>query len=1324
LFNVASDIVRPIPATAMNWAQIFGNLGTRAAGGKAQTGEQFWQGPGTDQVAKFSGGGNANNLGTTRNVIGNAAQVALYAAPGAPEALGLSTAAKVGIDAGLGASGGLASVFTNEPKATKSDYLKAAGIGGVLGGIAAPVTGFFAKGINKLRGGEAAAAERFISKLAESDDAGGIARELGKAVPTADKALVDEASTYLAGETNPDTIRSVIDNLQHNAGGAKLDPTVRDAMHPNPDSIPEGYHAEGAPDPNALINEQNAAKAAETAASKLPEGDIAAIKEAGGVVPTNAPEVLDTAAKGVAATKDPAAIETLVDKVLPGVSPEQKSVLVQELVKTEDPEAVVQKFADQIGKADGVAPTPVETPTAAPTSPEAQKVEQALEQAPAQSGVSDAPIAADGSPTTTAPADANIGGAVSENADQAVEQAKQQVLDSLDSAQSSYDEVAAKRSQEKAGRASQGTSAYEDVGGGAEGLRAKLAAQKGKYSESGFQPIEIAPDAKNALLDDIEKSSMQEYQKLNTQVALSKVFGDVAGKPTPSDIRLLREHFGDDFANKVEEAVTHTFGEKARDVVGQIAGLPKSLKASFDLSGAGRQGGVLGTRFPKEAASAFKEQLKYFASTKAYEEGMQEIASRPTFAAMEKAGLAVDAAHGITNTEEQFVSNLAEKIPGFGRGIAASDRAYSGFLAKLRADVFDNIVTKAEGAGVELSDKALSDIARFVNTASGRGDLGMLEKHSQTLGTALFSPRLWKSRLDMLNPVYYAKLDPVARKYALQNAGTFAATAGAVLSAAALAGAQVETDARSSDFLKIKVGNTRYDILGGLQQNLVFAWREISGEKKNSETGEVTSLADGKFGQANRLSAATDFITNKENPLLAAGQRILQGKDRGGNDVNPLAEVAKLAIPLGAQNAYQNIQDIGSIKNPKDIAKGLAMSAPDVIGVSGQTYGTIASKDKGPDGAVLPGHEKAIPEFKGKIEPNMVTDSNGKVIQDDKGKPITVKFPKGATELEKQAILDEKRTSAVADQFKKKLSTEDQALLKLQPKILEQYRKDGRITQEQFDHIEQTQQDIKNLDGVETPEGAVSDAAKNWFTKYNGMTKANQKKFLDSAEVDDNGKAVAEQVNKARMPGLSEFKPSNKLTKAYAEFEQDMNTHPEYTEVDKRNKTKAFQTFAYKQNYNNVQQDIYAEGGSDDLRQLLKEDKVSKDDLNAAITMDNELYNSGLTGSLKFSKKFRSQYGYGVPAGSGSGSGSGGSGKSGNGGSTKSINAHLTALLPSFKADQGGKAPTFSSIARSGAGNPRASFKAPTNIAKGSGKAGTIVAPFQPVSLSKLRKTV
>lgn len=375
----------------------------------------------------------------------------------------------------------------------------------------------------------------------------------------------------------------------------------------------------------------------------------------------------------------------------------------------------------------------------------------------------------------------------------------------------------------------------------------------------------------------------------------------------------------------------------------QLLGAPKSTLASFDLSGGGRQGAVLGTRFPQEFANSFKSQVKFFASEDAFNKGMAEIAADPRAGLMEKSGLALTGIREFGRPEEAFASSLPEKIPLFGRGIAASDRAYTGGLTQLRADVFNNIADHLETGGIKMEDlpeSHLKSIGRFINTASGRGDLGALETHAQSLGEALFSPRLWKSRLDMLNPKYYYDLKGPARIYALQSAASFAGTAAVVLGLATAAGAKVETDARSSDFLKIKVGNTRFDILGGFQQNLVLAERELKGEKKNSQSGAITKLGSG-FGAADRLSILSDFITNKENPIIATAGRILKGKDIAGNPVNPYTEIGKLAIPLGIQDTYTAVKDSG-------VGGGIAKAAPGFVGIGTQTYGptTNAAQNK------------------------------------------------------------------------------------------------------------------------------------------------------------------------------------------------------------------------------------------------------------------------------------------------------------------------------------------------------------------------------------------
>lgn len=382
-----------------------------------------------------------------------------------------------------------------------------------------------------------------------------------------------------------------------------------------------------------------------------------------------------------------------------------------------------------------------------------------------------------------------------------------------------------------------------------------------------------------------------------------------------------------------------------RDVLSEIINMPRAAMATADLSAPLRQGAVLGARNPKEFARGFVDQIKYFGSKNSYEKAMYEISQRPSYELMKQSKLAVSAADQLSGTEEQFMSNFLEsdalKKLGVGHVVAGSDRAYSGFLTKLRADVFDKIVTKSKDAGVELDDKALKSLATYINSASGRGNLGGLERHAGLLSQALFSPRLWKSRIDVLNPVYYARLDPVARKYALETTASFAAVVSTVLGLAALGGAEVGTDPRSADFAKIKVGNTRYDIMGGLQQNIRLAAQMITGEKIDSSTGLVQTLGPERgFGKPSRYDLLTQFIENKENPVIGYATKMLKGTDPTGEAYKPVEELAKLFIPLTIQGTYETIKDQNSV------AKGVAMNVPGLFGVGTQTYDSQIDQEK------------------------------------------------------------------------------------------------------------------------------------------------------------------------------------------------------------------------------------------------------------------------------------------------------------------------------------------------------------------------------------------
>lgn len=266
------------------------------------------------------------------------------------------------------------------------------------------------------------------------------------------------------------------------------------------------------------------------------------------------------------------------------------------------------------------------------------------------------------------------------------------------------------------------------------------------------------------------------------------------------------------------------------------------------------------------------------------------------------------------------------------------------------------------------------------------------------------------------------------------------------------------------------------------------------------------------------------------------------------------------------------------------------------------------------------------------------------------------------------------------------------------------------------------QKDIVNGTGVDylskaisgsskIPDGLTSPDAVSFYKQYNSLSKDDQKAFLISTTPSPEATPIAQAINAQRSAGLSEFKPSNALSKLYADYEADINQHSTgtdaYSPVDLRNKAKAFQEAATKLNYNSNTNDIFNEGGSNDLKTLMSENKIPKADLDSAIKMDNELFTSGLTNSLKFSKAFRSSLGYGTPtspAGSGSGSSSG------------------TIALPTFTTIN--KAPQFSAVERTNPGAPRVTFKAPAGVIPGESSRRVMVAPYRTKTITKLRNSV
>lgn len=467
---------------------------------------------------------------------------------------------------------------------------------------------------------------------------------------------------------------------------------------------------------------------------------------------------------------------------------------------------------------------------------------------------------------------------------------------------------------------------------GEKGFYAELGQLKGKLPKAQFEAIrsEIGQEDIDNLFNKIKDNPLlNDWQKMTTRTGLAKLFGEYGGVvPTGGELKLLKRVFGEDFTKAILDK--RRMWQKIKEAGYQIVNIPRSIMASFDLSAPFRQG-VFFIGRGKQFWSAFGKMFKPFVSEKAFQALKADIVRRPTFSLMDESGLSLtEMGEALGAREEAFMSQWAEKIPGVGPVVRASGRAYVGFLNKLRADVFDDLVKKATALGLDprKNKDLLRAIAKYVNTGTGRGHLGGLERAAVGLNAFFFSPRLMASRLSLLNPIYYISQPPFVRKEALKDLFIFASVGMSILGMAKLAGLKVGADPRSSDFGKIKIGNTRIDLWGGFQPYIRMAAQLITGEYVSSTTGKIITLGEG-YRPLTRADILQRQIEGKFSPVMSFANTLLKGKTFAGQPVDVPKEVGLRFAPMVVQDMYDIMQEDPTL---------LPISGLAIFGVGMQTY--------------------------------------------------------------------------------------------------------------------------------------------------------------------------------------------------------------------------------------------------------------------------------------------------------------------------------------------------------------------------------------------------
>ncbi len=363
----------------------------------------------------------------------------------------------------------------------------------------------------------------------------------------------------------------------------------------------------------------------------------------------------------------------------------------------------------------------------------------------------------------------------------------------------------------------------------------------------------------------------------------------------------------------------------------QIADTSISLVASVDNSFLGRQGLKTLMTHPSAwwpgAKKSFVDFGKTLTGHQMKDALMADIYSRPNYinGGYERAKL-------IPKNEEQFPTSLPERIPVLGRVFTASKVAFEGSAVRMRADLYDLVAKIAEKNGLDVTDKVWQkDIGRMIGSLTARGQWG--ERGEGTLvRVLLWAPKMLKANWDVLT-VHSGGMGletAFARKQAALNLTKIVAeTAAVIMIANAIKPGSVETDPRSTDFAKLKIGNTRFDLTAGAGSLIVLASR-IATLSTKSSTGLIRPLNTGEFGSSSALDVLYQFLEGKTSPPIRVVVNFLKGRDYKGEKPTIGGEIISSTVPIFLQNALE-------LKDDRSVAAVLGVLL-DGLGINANTY--------------------------------------------------------------------------------------------------------------------------------------------------------------------------------------------------------------------------------------------------------------------------------------------------------------------------------------------------------------------------------------------------
>ncbi len=460
--------------------------------------------------------------------------------------------------------------------------------------------------------------------------------------------------------------------------------------------------------------------------------------------------------------------------------------------------------------------------------------------------------------------------------------------------------------------------------------------------------------------------------------------------PAPAERNLLRPIIGNAFVNQLD-AVTSTRGSRAVRLALEVAGIPRAFAGSFDVSSVLRQGGPLNISHPRVALKAWRTGFKALRNEKYALEVNQQHINDPDVTFLntgldeqDQLFLHTLGESALARREEQYISPLIQNVPG----IKQSEQFFATNLNSTRVGLVKQRLKTLRDQHPELlqPENALrlnewrKRVAHQINVLTGRGSLGFLENPRgsrqgqarfvrDALSVSFWSPRLLVSRFQSLQEAIRAAGgsfradDPAIRTLSREMArdiatyvGGVSATIGAL---SLLPGVSVNVDPRSSDFGKVRLGDTRIDPWAGFQQIGRYGTQFALGQRTRASDGETGPVArDRILGQflRSKLAPGLPSLTASDLPndfllsgLTGGGENFI-GEPITGGDVTPGAGARSLSLGTADQlPAELNVvvdqmvpllaQDIAEALESEGLVPTSAAAFGSAFGLGSTTFG-------------------------------------------------------------------------------------------------------------------------------------------------------------------------------------------------------------------------------------------------------------------------------------------------------------------------------------------------------------------------------------------------